>query len=214
MPSLGSTQSWALCCSESSRWPQHPHRGGPACTLHSMPSSPSWPSCSLVLTVPAGKGQCGCCASAKGSFSGKGSHGAEASPGSCKILLQPEHHHMVPFLLHSPSAPFLGPLLGLAESPIYAVRTMAAKALVPVVPPPPAPRAFPAAGPAAPCSTRTDPLAQRCPRAPAADAGAAGLCHGRRGVSAAMLSLQLGSFCAKCSLLATEGRPARRCAPW
>ncbi|KAM4890670.1 LOW QUALITY PROTEIN: tRNA (32-2'-O)-methyltransferase regulator THADA-like [Sylvia borin] len=36
----------------------------------------------------------------------------------------------------SPSAPFLGPLLGLAESPIYAVRAMAAKALVPVVPPP------------------------------------------------------------------------------
>ncbi|KAJ7404326.1 thyroid adenoma-associated protein [Pitangus sulphuratus] len=34
------------------------------------------------------------------------------------------------------SAPFLGPLLGLAESPIYAVRAMAAKALVPVVPPP------------------------------------------------------------------------------
>lgn len=43
---------------------------------------------------------------------------------------------MVPFLLHSPSGPFLGPLLGLAESPIYAVRAMAAKALVPVVPPP------------------------------------------------------------------------------
>ncbi|XP_039416982.1 thyroid adenoma-associated protein homolog isoform X1 [Corvus cornix cornix] len=36
----------------------------------------------------------------------------------------------------SPSAPFLGPLLGLAESPIYAVRAMAAKALVPAVPPP------------------------------------------------------------------------------
>uniref|UniRef100_A0A8C3NTM2 Thyroid adenoma-associated protein homolog n=1 Tax=Cyanoderma ruficeps TaxID=181631 RepID=A0A8C3NTM2_9PASS len=36
----------------------------------------------------------------------------------------------------SPSAPFLGPLLGLAKSPIYAVRAMAAKALVPVVPPP------------------------------------------------------------------------------
>ncbi|XP_039580405.1 thyroid adenoma-associated protein homolog isoform X2 [Passer montanus] len=36
----------------------------------------------------------------------------------------------------SPSAPFLGPLLGLAESPIYAVRAMAAKALVPVVAPP------------------------------------------------------------------------------
>ncbi|XP_066187467.1 tRNA (32-2'-O)-methyltransferase regulator THADA-like [Sylvia atricapilla] len=36
----------------------------------------------------------------------------------------------------SASAPFLGPLLGLAESPIYAVRAMAAKALVPVVPPP------------------------------------------------------------------------------
>lgn len=51
-------------------------------------------------------------------------------------LLQPEHHHEVPFLLHSPSARFLGPLLGLAESPSYAVRAMAAKALVPVVPPP------------------------------------------------------------------------------
>ncbi|KAM6241830.1 tRNA (32-2'-O)-methyltransferase regulator THADA-like [Spheniscus humboldti] len=36
----------------------------------------------------------------------------------------------------SPSARFLGPLLGLAGSPIYAVRAMAAKALVPVVPPP------------------------------------------------------------------------------
>ncbi|KAM6246968.1 tRNA (32-2'-O)-methyltransferase regulator THADA-like [Porphyrio hochstetteri] len=34
------------------------------------------------------------------------------------------------------SAHFLGPLLGLAGSPIYAVRVMAAKALVPVVPPP------------------------------------------------------------------------------
>ncbi|OPJ74843.1 hypothetical protein AV530_018356 [Patagioenas fasciata monilis] len=33
-----------------------------------------------------------------------------------------------------PSAPFLEPLLGLAGSPIYAVRAMAAKALVPVVP--------------------------------------------------------------------------------
>nr|XP_054501717.1 thyroid adenoma-associated protein homolog [Agelaius phoeniceus] len=36
----------------------------------------------------------------------------------------------------SSSAPFLEPLLGLAESPIYAVRAMAAKALVPVVAPP------------------------------------------------------------------------------
>ncbi|KAM6403913.1 tRNA (32-2'-O)-methyltransferase regulator THADA-like [Rhynochetos jubatus] len=36
----------------------------------------------------------------------------------------------------SPTAPFLGPLLELAGSPIYAVRAMAAKALVPVVPPP------------------------------------------------------------------------------
>ncbi|XP_059683898.1 thyroid adenoma-associated protein homolog [Gavia stellata] len=36
----------------------------------------------------------------------------------------------------SPSARFLGPLLRLAGSPIYAVRAMAAKALVPVVPPP------------------------------------------------------------------------------
>ncbi|XP_064024513.1 tRNA (32-2'-O)-methyltransferase regulator THADA-like isoform X2 [Pogoniulus pusillus] len=35
-----------------------------------------------------------------------------------------------------PSAPFLEPLLGLAGSPIYAVRAMAAKALVPVLPPP------------------------------------------------------------------------------
>lgn len=56
MPSSGSTQSWALCCLESSRWPQPPHQGGPACTLHSMPSSPSWPSCSLALTVLAGMG--------------------------------------------------------------------------------------------------------------------------------------------------------------
>lgn len=39
-------------------------------------------------------------------------------------------------MLHSPSARFLGPLLGLAGSPIYAVRAMAAKALVPVVSPP------------------------------------------------------------------------------
>lgn len=46
------------------------------------------------------------------------------------------HHHAVPFLLHSPSARFLEPLLGLVASPIYAVRAMAAKALVPVVPPP------------------------------------------------------------------------------
>ncbi|XP_056215397.1 thyroid adenoma-associated protein homolog [Falco biarmicus] len=36
----------------------------------------------------------------------------------------------------SPSAHFLEPLLGLAGSPIYAVRAMAAKALVPVVPQP------------------------------------------------------------------------------
>ncbi|XP_054029210.1 thyroid adenoma-associated protein homolog [Dryobates pubescens] len=36
----------------------------------------------------------------------------------------------------SPSAHFLEPLLGLAGSPFYAVRAMAAKALVPVVPPP------------------------------------------------------------------------------
>ncbi|XP_051490217.1 thyroid adenoma-associated protein homolog isoform X2 [Apus apus] len=36
----------------------------------------------------------------------------------------------------SPSARFLEPLLGLVGSPIYAVRAMAAKALVPVVPPP------------------------------------------------------------------------------
>lgn len=50
------------------------------------------------------------------------------------VSLQLEHHHAVPFLLHSPSAHFLGPLLGLAGSPIYAVRAMAAKALVPVVP--------------------------------------------------------------------------------
>lgn len=59
MPSSGSTQSWALCCLESSRWPQHPHQGGPACTLDSMLSSPSWPSCSLVLTLPAGMGAVG-----------------------------------------------------------------------------------------------------------------------------------------------------------
>lgn len=45
-------------------------------------------------------------------------------------------HHTVPFLLHSPSSHFLEPLLELAGSPIYAVRAMAAKALIPVVPPP------------------------------------------------------------------------------
>lgn len=45
-------------------------------------------------------------------------------------------HHTVPFLLHSPSTHFLEPLLELAGSPIYAVRAMAAKALIPVVPPP------------------------------------------------------------------------------
>lgn len=52
------------------------------------------------------------------------------------VSLWPEHHRTVPFLLHSRSACFLGPLLGLAGSPIYAMRSMAAKALVPVVPPP------------------------------------------------------------------------------
>lgn len=43
---------------------------------------------------------------------------------------------MVRLSLHRPSAPFLEPLLELAGSPIYAVRAMAAKALVPVLPPP------------------------------------------------------------------------------
>lgn len=73
---------------------------------------------------------------AKGSYSRRWSCGARAGPVSQGVSLWLEHHRAVPFSLHSPSARFLGPLLGLAGSPIYAVRAMAAKALVPVVPPP------------------------------------------------------------------------------
>ncbi|XP_058707040.1 thyroid adenoma-associated protein homolog isoform X3 [Poecile atricapillus] len=67
------------------------------------------------------------------------------APTSGGPLLHPALHAILTLLAQlqpgadspsSPSAPFLEPLLGLAESPIYAVRAMAAKALVPVVPPP------------------------------------------------------------------------------
>ncbi|KAI6076252.1 thyroid adenoma-associated protein-like protein [Aix galericulata] len=68
--------------------------------------------------------------------------GAATTGGSC---LRPALHAVLTLLAqlqpgpdgpNSPSARFLEPLLGLAASPIYAVRAMAAKALVPVVPPP------------------------------------------------------------------------------
>ncbi|RMC05923.1 hypothetical protein DUI87_17468 [Hirundo rustica rustica] len=67
------------------------------------------------------------------------------APTSGRPCLHPALHAILTLLAQlqpgadcpgSPSAPFLEPLLGLAESPIYAVRAMAAKALVPVVPPP------------------------------------------------------------------------------
>ncbi|XP_077643287.1 tRNA (32-2'-O)-methyltransferase regulator THADA [Lonchura striata] len=67
------------------------------------------------------------------------------APTSRGLHLHPALHAILTLLAQlqpgadspgSPSAPFLGPLLGLAESPIYAVRAMAAKALVPAVPPP------------------------------------------------------------------------------
>ncbi|XP_035196809.1 thyroid adenoma-associated protein homolog isoform X2 [Oxyura jamaicensis] len=68
--------------------------------------------------------------------------GAATTGGPC---LRPALHAVLTLLAQlqpgpdgpdSPSARFLEPLLGLAASPIYAVRAMAAKALVPVVPPP------------------------------------------------------------------------------
>ncbi|XP_068269074.1 tRNA (32-2'-O)-methyltransferase regulator THADA-like isoform X1 [Nyctibius grandis] len=71
--------------------------------------------------------------------------GAATEPAPGGPRLRPALHAVLTLLAQlqpgtdgpgSPSAPFLGPLLGLAGSPIYAVRAMAAKALVPVVPPP------------------------------------------------------------------------------
>ncbi|XP_053938762.1 thyroid adenoma-associated protein homolog isoform X2 [Cuculus canorus] len=71
--------------------------------------------------------------------------GAAAGPVPGRSCLRPALHAVLTLLAQmqpstdspsSPSARFLGPLLGLAGSPIYAVRAMAAKALVPVVPPP------------------------------------------------------------------------------
>ncbi|XP_064322676.1 LOW QUALITY PROTEIN: tRNA (32-2'-O)-methyltransferase regulator THADA-like [Phalacrocorax carbo] len=68
---------------------------------------------------------------------------AEPVPGGPR--LRPALHAVLTLLAQlqpgvdspsSPSARFLRPLLGLAGSPIYAVRAMAAKVLVPVVPPP------------------------------------------------------------------------------
>ncbi|KAM6297769.1 tRNA (32-2'-O)-methyltransferase regulator THADA-like [Aegotheles albertisi] len=74
-----------------------------------------------------------------------GELGAAARPVPGAPCLRPALHAVLTLLAQlqpstdspsSPSARFLGPLLGLAGSPIYAVRAMAAKALVPVVPPP------------------------------------------------------------------------------
>ncbi|XP_052653318.1 thyroid adenoma-associated protein homolog isoform X2 [Harpia harpyja] len=74
-----------------------------------------------------------------------GELGAAAGPAPGGPHLRPALHAVLTLLAQlqpgtdgpgSPSARFLGPLLGLAESPSYAVRAMAAKALVPVVPPP------------------------------------------------------------------------------
>ncbi|KAM6318037.1 tRNA (32-2'-O)-methyltransferase regulator THADA-like [Podargus strigoides] len=74
-----------------------------------------------------------------------GELGAATAPTTGGPLLRPALHAILTLLAqlqpgadgpNSPSARFLGPLLGLAGSPIYAVRAMAAKALVPVVPPP------------------------------------------------------------------------------
>ncbi|KAM6193435.1 tRNA (32-2'-O)-methyltransferase regulator THADA-like [Sarcoramphus papa] len=72
-----------------------------------------------------------------------GELGAAAGPTPGGPHLRPALHAILTLLAQlqpgadgpgSPSARFLGPLLGLAGSPIYAVRAMAAKALVPVVP--------------------------------------------------------------------------------
>ncbi|XP_063207350.1 tRNA (32-2'-O)-methyltransferase regulator THADA-like isoform X1 [Chroicocephalus ridibundus] len=74
-----------------------------------------------------------------------GELGAAAVPVPGGPQLHPALHAVLTLLAQlqpsaggpgSRSACFLGPLLGLAGSPIYAVRSMAAKALVPVVPPP------------------------------------------------------------------------------
>ncbi|KAM6119705.1 tRNA (32-2'-O)-methyltransferase regulator THADA-like [Phoenicopterus ruber ruber] len=74
-----------------------------------------------------------------------GELGAAAGPTPGGPHLHPALHAVLTLLAQlqpgadspgSPSARFLGPLLALAGSPIYAVRAMAAKALVPVVPPP------------------------------------------------------------------------------
>ncbi|KAM6377707.1 LOW QUALITY PROTEIN: tRNA (32-2'-O)-methyltransferase regulator THADA-like [Pluvialis apricaria] len=74
-----------------------------------------------------------------------GELGAAAGPALGGPRLHPALHAVLTLLAQlqpsadgpgSRSARFLGPLLGLAGSPIYAVRAMAAKALVPVVPPP------------------------------------------------------------------------------
>ncbi|KAM6052187.1 tRNA (32-2'-O)-methyltransferase regulator THADA-like [Chlamydotis macqueenii] len=74
-----------------------------------------------------------------------GELGAAAGPASGGPQLHPALHAVLTLLAQlqpgadgpgSPSARFLEPLLGLAGSPIYAMRVMAAKALVPVVPPP------------------------------------------------------------------------------
>ncbi|KAM9219236.1 tRNA (32-2'-O)-methyltransferase regulator THADA-like [Leptosomus discolor] len=71
--------------------------------------------------------------------------GAATGPALRGPRLRPALHAILTLLAQlqpganspdSPSAHFLQPLLGLAGSPIYAVRAMAAKALVPVVPPP------------------------------------------------------------------------------
>ncbi|XP_074777001.1 tRNA (32-2'-O)-methyltransferase regulator THADA-like [Athene noctua] len=71
--------------------------------------------------------------------------GAATGPAPGGPHLRPALHAVLTLLAQlqpgadspsSPSAHFLGPLLELAGSPIYAVRAMAAKALVPVVPPP------------------------------------------------------------------------------
>ncbi|KAM6051607.1 tRNA (32-2'-O)-methyltransferase regulator THADA-like isoform 2-T2 [Theristicus caerulescens] len=71
--------------------------------------------------------------------------GVAAGPAPGGPCLRPALHAVLTLLAQlqpgadgpgSLSAGFLGPLLGLAGSPIYAVRAMAAKALVPVVPPP------------------------------------------------------------------------------
>ncbi|XP_030316686.1 thyroid adenoma-associated protein homolog [Calypte anna] len=74
-----------------------------------------------------------------------GELGVATRPAPGVLCLHPALHAVLTLLAQlqpgtdcpgSPSACFLEPLLGLAGSPIYAVRAMAAKALVPVVPVP------------------------------------------------------------------------------